>query len=84
MKQTISILILLVMISSVSFANKVENPTLGTAILQNGSLVKLLYRGDRFSNVKIQILNERNEIVLTERLKNVDGVLRPYNFSALW
>jgi hypothetical protein len=83
MKQTISILLLLVTISSVSFASRAENPTLGTAVLQNGSTVKLLYRGHQFSDVKIQILNERNEIILTERLRNVDGFLRPYNFSEL-
>jgi hypothetical protein len=83
MKKSISILMLLVTISSVGFASRPKNPTTGAAVLQNGSTIKLLYRAEQLSNVKIQILNEKNEIVLTERLKNVDGFLRPYNFSEL-
>lgn len=83
MKQTISILLLLVTISSVGFARGTEKPTLGTAVLQNGSTVKLLYRADQLGDVKIQILNENNEVVLTDKVKNVDGFLRPYNFSEL-
>ena len=83
MKKTFSILVLLITISSVGFARRLDNPALGMAVLQNGSTMKLLYRAEQFSDVKILILNERSEVVLSEKLKNTDGFLRPYNFSEL-
>jgi hypothetical protein len=83
MKKTLSILVLLITISSVGFARRSDNPTLGMAVLQNGSTIKLLYRADQLSDVKILILNEKSEIVLSEKFKNTDGFLRPYNFSEL-
>jgi len=83
MKKTFSILVLLVTISSVGFARRSDNPTLGIAILQNGSTIKLLYRAEQSNDVKVLIFNEENQIVLSERFKNVNGFLRPYNFSEL-
>jgi hypothetical protein len=83
MTKTFSILVLLITISSVGFARRSDNPTLGVAILQNGSTVKLLYRAEQSNDVKVLIFNEDNQIVLSEKFKNVDGFLRPYNFSEL-
>jgi hypothetical protein len=83
MKKGLSILVLLITIGSVGFARVSDAPTLGVAILQNGSTVKLLYRAGQTNDVKVLIYNEENMLVLTEKFRNVDGFLRPYNFSEL-
>jgi hypothetical protein len=83
MKKSLSILVLLITISSVGFARISNTPTFGVGILQNGSTVKLLYRGEQSNDVKVIIFNAENKIVLSEKFKNVDGFLRPYNFADL-
>ena len=82
MKSTLSLLVVLLM-SSVTFANSPDIPKTNMAVLKNGSTIKLLYKGDKQSDVKVSILNAENRIVFTEKIKNTDGFARPYNFSEL-
>ena len=83
MKKTFSILVMLMIVSSVVFARRLDTPTTGVAVMKNGETFKLLYKGTQNSNVKVLILNDNNEIVFSERIKNTDGFVRPYNFTAL-
>jgi hypothetical protein len=53
------------------------------AVLKNGATVKLFYKGTEQTNVKVLILNDLNKIVFSEKIKNTDGFVRPYNFSSL-
>lgn len=55
----------------------------GTALIKNGSVVKLFYKGTTQATVKVSILNERGALVFTETVRNTDGFSRPYNFSDL-
>ncbi len=51
--------------------------------MKNGSTFKLFYKGAQQSDVKVLILNDENQIVYSEKIKNTDGFARPYNFSNL-
>ncbi len=85
MKKTLSILIVLIAISSVVSARRLDKPeeTSSMAIMKSGSLVKLFYTGVKECNVKVTILNAENKIVFKEELRQVDRFMRPYNFSEL-
>ncbi len=83
MKKTFSILMMLMIVSSVVFARRLDNPGSSMAVLKSGSTFKLLYKGASNTDVKILILNDDNEIVFSEKIKNEGGFLRPYNFTEL-
>ena len=55
----------------------------GVAVVNNGTTVKLYYKGIAEGKVKVMILNEDQEVVFTEILKNTDGFVRPYNISSI-
>ena len=67
---------------SVAMANDPTSAT-GTAVIQNGSVVKLFYKGAKYATVKVSILDEKGTLIFTETVKNTDGFIRPYNFSDL-
>ena len=85
MKKTLSIFVVLIAISSAVSARRMDKPeeTSAMAITKSGSLVKLFYKGVKEDNVRIIILNKKNEIVFEEEIKHVEGFVRPYNFSSL-
>jgi hypothetical protein len=68
---------------SAAIANTPTSTTMGTAIVKQGSVVKLFYKGISESAVKVSIFNEDRELVFTETVKNTDGFSRPYNFATL-
>ncbi len=82
MNKPLSLLAIL-LISGITFANAFDNPRITTAVIKNGSTFKLLYKGAEQSDVKVLILNDENQIVFSEKIKNTDGFARPYNFSNL-
>jgi hypothetical protein len=82
MNKPLSLLSIL-LISGISFANAFDNPRITTAVMKNGSTFKLFYKGAKQSDVKVLILNDENQIVYAEKIKNTDGFARPYNFSNL-
>ena len=83
MKKSISILTLLLIAGSISFVNAFDDPRSTSGVLKQGSTVKVLYKASELSDVKIYILNEQDQIVYTEKIKNTDGFVRPYNLSNL-
>ena len=82
MNKPLSLLAIL-LISGITFANAFDNPSTTMVVLKNGSTFRLLYKGAEQSDVKVLILNDENQIVFTEKIKNTDGFARPYNFSNL-
>lgn len=82
MNKPLSLLAIL-LISGITFANAFDNPNTKMVVLKNGSTFRLLYKGAEQSDVKVLILNDENQIVFTEKIKNTDGFARPYNFSNL-
>jgi hypothetical protein len=83
MKKSISILTLLLIAGSITFVNAFDDPRSTSGVLKQGSTVKVLYKASELSDVKIFILNEHDQIVFTEKIKNTDGFSRPYNLSNL-
>jgi hypothetical protein len=85
MKKTLSILAAITIFSTALFANNIDNPNAATgmAIMKNGTTVKLFYKGTKQTDVKVFIYNAANTLVYSETIKNVDGFVRPYNFTNL-
>jgi hypothetical protein len=85
MKKTLSILAAITIFSTALFANNIDKPNAATgmAIMKNGSTVKLFYKGTKQADVKVSIYNAANTLVYSETIKNVDGFVRPYNFTNL-
>ncbi|SKC41828.1 hypothetical protein [Ohtaekwangia koreensis] len=85
MKKSLSIVAALMIFSSTLFAGIIDNPNAATgmAIMKNGSTIKLFYKGTKQADVKVSIYNATNSLVYSETIKNVDGFVRPYNFSNL-
>jgi hypothetical protein len=83
MKNVLSVLVMLMLISSAAFANVGKPGSAGIAIVRKGSTFNVFYKNDKVSDVRVSIRDAKHDVVFTEVLKKVDGFLRPYNFSAL-
>ncbi|HEY9049124.1 MAG TPA: hypothetical protein VIN08_24655 [Ohtaekwangia sp.] len=85
MKNILSIAAAMLISTSAMFAGAIENPnaSTGMAIMKNGTTIKLFYKGTRPADVKVSILDAKNKLVYAETIQNVDGFVRPYNFSNL-
>lgn len=83
MKKPILFLSMLLVMGSINIASAVDDPGRSSGVLRSGSTVKVLYKGDETTDVKISILNEKDEILFTEKIKKTNGFSRPYNFSNL-
>lgn len=85
MKKILSVLVMLMVISSVVFARRMDNPgtAFGMAVVKNGTTFKLYYKGTQQMDVKVSILDASDNVIFKEVLKKVEGFVRPYNFSNL-
>ena len=77
-----------VLFCTLVFANGTDDPSSGsssvTVLNPNGSnLFKVIYKASRFGNVKVSILNEKQDVVFSETIRKINGFLRPYNFDGL-
>lgn len=84
MKTILSIFAALVLFSSTLFAGT-DRPEVvtGMAIMKQGSMVKLFYKGSKQADVRVSIYNASNQLVFKETIRKVDNFVRPYNFSNL-
>ena len=83
--EKISLLLLGVLVSSLTFAGP-GNPksNSGMAVVKrNATSFNVIYKGEETSNVKVQIFDERNQLVFTETIRKSRGFARPYNFDGL-
>lgn len=88
MKKTLSIFVALMIMSAAVFARRADKPvtpkeTTGMAVVQSGTTVKLFYKSEKASKVRVTIYDDHNNVVLTDNIKKMDGFVRPYNFSSL-
>ena len=84
MKKSVLCSLLCVVISAATFAgNTNDAPVSGFSIIQNGSVLNVLYKSTASQNVKVSIFDSRNNLVYTEVLKRMDGFNRPYNMKDL-
>lgn len=70
-------------VSAASAIDPAEASTMATAIVRNGSSVKLFYKSAEASNVRVTIYNEESILVYAETVKQTDGFVRPYRFENL-
>ena len=85
MKKTLSVLVVLMIVSSVVFARRIDKPGSAphVAVMKNGTTFKLYYKGSQQADVKVSIRDANNNELFSEVLKNVEGFVRPYNLSSL-
>ena len=83
MNKTLSFFAALLLMTGTAFATAPDEPASGISVLRKGELIKLLYKGSKPTDVKVNILNQENEVIFTDKIKGTDGFIRPYNFSNL-
>lgn len=83
MKKTLSILVVLLAVSSLTFALRTPGKETGIAVVRNGATYKLYYNGLQQLDVTVSIRDASDRVVFREVLKDVAGFVRPYNFSHL-
>lgn len=83
MKKSVLFLSLIMAVGSVSLANAFVDPGRNSAVLKSGSTVKVFYKGDELTDVKVTILDENDQLVFSEKIKKTNGFTRPYNFANL-
>lgn len=85
MKKILSVFVVLMIVSSVVFARRIDNPGSAphVAVMKNGTTFKLYYKGSQQADVKVSIRDANNNELFSEVLKKVEGFVRPYNFSHL-
>lgn len=76
---------LVVFSAAVSAFGKEEPSKAGLAVVpvKGKEVFKIIYKGENTGKVKLNIYNSTGEVVFTETLSNVDGFIRPLNFSGL-
>jgi hypothetical protein len=82
----ISLLLAGVLFSSFAIAGGPDEPKAksGIAVVRkNATLYKLFYKSELATDVKIEIINDRNEVIFKETIVHTDGFIRPYNFADL-
>ena len=86
MKTKAIVIALTMVISAASFAVGKDDPrNLGLAVVavKGSEVFKVIYRGETASRVKLNVYNEKLELVFTETMHGVDGFIRPLNFAGL-
>lgn len=86
MKKTLSVLVVLMVVSSVVFARRMDNPgtsSSSAAVVKTGNTFKLYYKGSEQDDVKVSIHDASGRIVFSETIKDIEGFVRPYNFAHL-
>ena len=75
----------MVIAASVTAVAKGEPSNAGMAVVpvKGSEVFKVIYRGESASKVKLNVLNASSDIVFTETFNNMDGFIRPLNFSGL-
>lgn len=61
--------------------NAAEDPQV--KVVQTGELVKVIFVNSEVSDVRISMMDEQGERIFSERIKNQESFIRPYNLSNL-
>jgi hypothetical protein len=61
-----------------------EGPrSLAVVAVKGSDIFKVIYKGETVSRVKLNVYNASSRVVFSETLANVDGFIRPLNFTGL-
>ena len=82
--QVMCIAAFMVIAASVAAVGK-DEPRAGMAVVpvKGSEVFKVIYKGESASKVKLNVLDASSDIVFTETFNNMDGFIRPLNFSGL-
>jgi hypothetical protein len=85
MKKTLLFFLALIVISTISFARRLDNPPALSrmGVIRSGSTFKVFYKGTSLSKVVINIYSNNKVKVFSDNLGKQDSFVRPYNFSQL-
>lgn len=83
MKTKSMIIMALVLMSSVAFADEPGTPKLVVLSQKEAGLYKVIYENSKTSRVKMTILNSNGEELYNESIKINDGFILPVNFKGL-
>ena len=85
MKKIFATFGVLIMISSVMLAGGTENPstTSNTAIVKTNDGVRVFYKSEKVTKVKVTIYNQNDKKVFSEEVKSRLGFSRPYNLTSM-
>jgi hypothetical protein len=85
MKKILSILVVFTVLVSGVKANDSEKPTseAGLAVMKSKTGFRVLYKGNKKSDIKITIYNAEGQTIHKETLRNTDNFVRPYNLAAM-
>ncbi|MEI9920672.1 MAG: hypothetical protein WDO14_18050 [Bacteroidota bacterium] len=91
MKKFITLTITLTVLScTLMFANGTDDgkkssaSASGAAVIKNGeSTFRVIYKSEKEADVRVSILNDKDELVYSEKVNNTDGFTRPYNFESI-
>lgn len=74
-----------VFISAVAFAGKDEPRKTGLAVVpvKGSEIFKVIYKGESFGKVKLNIYNATGTMILSQTMNGVDGFICPVNFTGL-
>jgi hypothetical protein len=83
MKKFLSILVLFAVAGNVMANVDVPKPSTGMAVMKSESGFKLFYKGNKVQDVTVKIYNEKGAAVFSEKIKNHDSFIRPYNLNTI-
>jgi hypothetical protein len=83
MKKNFLIITAALLVTFGAIAGNKPGAAAAVAVVNQGTTLKLYYKGIVEANVKVSILNESGSTVYSEVLKNVDGFVRPYNLASI-
>jgi hypothetical protein len=83
-----SLLLVGVLFSTLVFANGTDEPNKSESSVAvtnsvGSSLFKLFYKAEQAGTVKVSIFSNDSKLVFSEKMKNANGFMRPYNFTGL-
>jgi hypothetical protein len=83
----ISLVVVGVLFCTLVFANGTDEPIAPSSVAvtnsSGSSLFKVYYSAYTEDDVTVSIFNQSGKLVFTEKLRNTDGFIRPYNFERL-
>ena len=72
----------IVLVSTVAFANE-PGPRVVVVSNKNSGMFKVIYEAEKVGDVKMTILGRDGEVLFAETTSNVDGFIRPVNFTGM-
>ena len=83
MKANYFLTVFIVLVGAVTFANGQGTSHLVVVNQKNSGTFKVIYEGEKVGNVKMTILNSKKQVFFKETTQNVDGFIRPVNFTGM-